>query len=127
MCRDGITMQSRRQIKQLATALGGIPVWSCLPGSAAARLGVRYGDVILEVNGQRTSNVDEYIAARNVRRDGLSVLIFRDGREYTLETTFEASAAALSRAHLERAAKHLAASRLLATEERTPPSERNLA
>ena len=119
-------MQSRRQLAQLAAALGGIPIWSCLPGSAAARLGVRYGDVILSVNGRPTPNVDAYIAARNVRRDGFSVVVFRDGREHTLEVTLEARAAPLTRAQLARTAEQLAAARLVPNElpgESSPPSE----
>lgn len=120
------TMQSRRQLAQLAAALGGIPIWSCLPGSAAARLGVRYGDVIVSVNGRPTPNVDAYIEARNVRRDGLSVVVFRDGREHTLEVTLEPRAAPLTRAQLARTAEQLAAARLVPNElagEPSPPSE----
>jgi len=119
-----LTMQSRSQLAQLAAALGGIPVWGCLPGSAAARLGVRYGDVILSVNGRSTPNVDDYIEARNGRRDGLVVVIFRDGREHTLEVSLEARAVPLTRAQLERTADQVAAARLLPSE-RMPPSESN--
>lgn len=119
-------MQSRKQLAQLAAALGGIPIWSCLPGSAAARLGVRYGDVIVSVNGRPTPNVDAYIEARNVRRDGLSVVVFRDGREHMLEVTLEPRAAPLTRAQLARTAEQLAAARLMPNDhsgEPSPPSE----
>jgi len=120
------TMQSRRQLAQLATALGGIPIWSCLPGSAAARLGVRYGDVILSVNGRPTPTVSAYVEARNVRRDGLSVVVFRDGREHTLEVALDPRAAPLTRTQLQRTAEQLAAARLVPNEQlpdSSPPSE----
>ena len=117
-------MQSRNQLAQLAAALGGIPVWGCLPGSAAARLGVRYGDVILSVNGRPTPNVDDYIQARNDRPDGLLMVIFRDGREHTLEIALEGRATPLTRAQLERTADQVVAARLLPSE-RVPPSESN--
>lgn len=117
-------MQSRRQLSQLAAALGGIPVWGCLPGSAAARLGVRYGDVILSVNGHPTPDVEAYIEARNIRRDGLTAVVFRDGREYSVEASLDAGAAPLTRMQLERTAEHVSAARLIA-DERVPPSETN--
>jgi C-terminal processing protease CtpA/Prc len=120
------TMQSRRQLAQLAAALGGIPIWSCLPGSAAARIGVRYGDVIVSVNGRPTPNVTAYIEARNARDDGLSVVVFRDGREHTLEVALEPRTAPLTRAQLERTAEQLAAARLVPSElpgDPGPPSE----
>jgi len=119
-----LTMQSRRQLAQLATALGGIPVWGCLPGSAAARIGVRYGDVILSVNGRPTPNVDEYIEARNVRRDGLSVVVFRDGREHLIEVSLPTRSGPLTRAQLERTADQLASARLVPGEQ-IPPSDTN--
>jgi C-terminal processing protease CtpA/Prc len=119
-----LMIQSRKQLAQLATALGGVPVWGCLPGSAAARLGMRYGDVILSVNGRPTPNVDDYIEARNDRPDGLLVVIFRDGREHTLEVSLEGRPTPLTRAQLESTAAQVAAARLLPSE-RVPPSESN--
>jgi C-terminal processing protease CtpA/Prc len=119
-------MQSRRQLAQLAAALGGIPIWSCLPGSAADRLGVRYGDVLLSVNGRPTPDAEAFIAARSARPDGLSVVVFRDGREHTLELALEPRSAPLTRAELKRTAEQLAAARLVPAElagEPMPPSE----
>jgi len=120
-------MQSRRQLAQLAAALGGIPIWSCLPGSAAERLGVRYGDVLLSVNGQPTPDAESYVAARSLRRDGLSVVVFRDGREHALDISFEPRSASLTRAELQRTAEQLAAARLVSPlelgNEPSPPSE----
>ena len=118
-------MQSRRQLAQLAAALGGIPIWSCLPGSAAARLGVRYGDVLLSVNGRPTPDVEAYVEARGLRSDGLAIVVFRDGREHTFELSLETRSAPLTRAELQRTGEHLAAARLVAAElsEPIPPSE----
>jgi S1-C subfamily serine protease len=113
-------MQSRSQLTQLAATLGGIPVWGCLPGSPAARLGLRYGDVILSVNGRPTPSPDEYVSARDERRDALALVIFRDGQELSLELSLEARSEPLTREELEGTVKHVAAARLVQTEH--PPA-----
>jgi S1-C subfamily serine protease len=65
----------------LAKALEGIPVLGALGGSPAARAGIRYGDVLLSVNGRRTKTVLDYIEAKNLRSDGMEVTVFRTGSE----------------------------------------------
>jgi S1-C subfamily serine protease len=74
-------MMTTRQIDEIAVAVRGVPVRGCLPGSTAAKAGVRYGDIVLAVNGFPTPGLDEYRAARNVRRDGCELRLLRDGRE----------------------------------------------
>lgn len=106
-------MQSRNQLAELATALGGIPVWGCLPGSQAQRAGVRYGDVILTVNGVPTANVEEYVSARALDEDAIALVVFREGRELTLSVPLSATAAPVGHEALERAAAQLGAARLL--------------
>jgi S1-C subfamily serine protease len=113
-------MQSRNQVAQLATTLGGIPVWGCLPNSPAARLGIRYGDVILSVNGRPTPSADEYAVARDSRRDALVLVIFRDGQERTLELSLDARSTPLTREELEGTVQHVATARLVPTEH--PPA-----
>jgi S1-C subfamily serine protease len=81
-------MISRKQLEEIAATVEGVPVWGCLPGSTAAEAGVRYGDILLEVNGMRTPGIDEYIEARALRGDGLELRIFRDGKELELFVAF---------------------------------------
>jgi len=77
-------MIRRQQLEQLAEAVQGIPVLGCLPGSTASEAGVRYGDIVLEVNGLRTINIDDYLAGRRLRSDGMDLRLFRDGNEFSL-------------------------------------------
>ncbi|MGC4092762.1 MAG: PDZ domain-containing protein [Polyangiaceae bacterium] len=69
-------------LSRLAESLNGLPVYGCLPGSPAARAGVRFGDIVLSVDGQVTSNWVEYIAARQNSGSSIVVRLFRDGREF---------------------------------------------
>ena len=117
------SMQSRKQLARLAEALGGIPVWGCLPGSPAQRVGVRYGDVLLSVNGQRTSTVEEFVDARASRPDMAEVVVFRDGDELTLRLELEA-ATPLTDDQMRAAALQVAEARLAPTDH-PPPSEPN--
>jgi len=77
-------MIRRQQLEQLAEAVQGIPVLGCLPGSTASEAGVRYGDIVLEVNGLRTISIDDYLAGRKLRSDGMDLRLFRDGNEFSL-------------------------------------------
>jgi len=77
-------MIRRQQLEALAEAVQGIPVLGCLPGSTASEAGVRYGDIVLEVNGLRTINIDDYLAGKRLRSDGMALRLFRDGNELAL-------------------------------------------
>lgn len=81
-------MISKKTIFELATAIGGIPVLGALAGSPAAQAGIRYGDILLSVNGHRIRTVVDYVEAKALRTDGMDVLIFRDGVEQTLALTY---------------------------------------
>jgi S1-C subfamily serine protease len=105
-------MLNRDQLAKLAESLRGIPVWGALPGSVAQRCGVRYGDIVLSVNGMQTSNADEYVEARSRRRDGADVVIFRSGRELLVQLSFD-DAAAPNRERVLHVARELASARLL--------------
>jgi predicted metalloprotease with PDZ domain len=74
-------MIARAQLFALAKALEGIPVLGALSGSPAARAGIRYGDVLLSVNGMRTRTVLDYVEAKGLRDDGMDVVVFRSGSE----------------------------------------------
>jgi hypothetical protein len=72
----------------LARALEGMPVLGCVEGEQAAAAGIRYGDVLLYVNGRRTRTLADYIEAKQLRRDSMNVVLFRDGREQFIELSF---------------------------------------
>lgn len=77
-------MIPKKSLYAMATALGGVPVLGALSGSAAARAGVRYGDILLEVNGVPTPTMLDYIQARSRRDDGMDVVVFRAGERHEL-------------------------------------------
>jgi S1-C subfamily serine protease len=81
-------MMSRKQLEEIAATVQGVPVWGCLPGSTAAEAGVRYGDIVLSVNGVPTPGIDEYLEARKLRTDGFELRLFRAGTELTLFVPF---------------------------------------
>jgi S1-C subfamily serine protease len=72
-------MIPKSALYRLAAALEGVAIVGVLPGSPSARAGMRYGDVLLEVNGRRVKTFDDYIAARGQRTDGMDVVFFRSG------------------------------------------------
>jgi S1-C subfamily serine protease len=85
-------MISKQAVFALAKALEGLPVLGTLEGTPAARAGVRYGDVLLSVNGMRTRSAADYVEAKNLRLDGMEIVIFRSGASITLSLTYDAAA-----------------------------------
>jgi serine protease DegQ len=83
-----------RDLERLAAAYGGIAVLGAISGSPAARVGIRYGDILLEVNGVPVTTVDDYLAARELRDDHMELRLVRDGRELTLSLSWPNSRAA---------------------------------
>lgn len=81
-------MMSRKQLEEMANTVQGVPVLGCLPGSTSAQAGVRYGDIVLSVNGMPTPGIDEYLAARKLRSDGYELRLFRAGVELTVFVPF---------------------------------------
>jgi len=111
-------MIRRRQLEELAEVVQGIPVLGCLPGSTASEAGVRYGDIVLEVNGLRTVNIDDYLAGRKLRSDGMDLRLFRDGNELLL---FVALRPVEGEARWEVLAQMLADARLGSESSAPPP------
>ena len=72
-------------ITRLATRLKGVPVLGCRPGSPAARAGVRYGDILVAVNGMATPDWSAYVEARALARGHMRVELFRAGETLTFE------------------------------------------
>ncbi|MBX7115451.1 MAG: PDZ domain-containing protein [Myxococcaceae bacterium] len=69
-------------LTNLAEALGGLCLLGTMPGSPADRAGLRYGDIVLEVNDKRTSTWEEYAEAVSKLSGTMSVRFFRDGAEH---------------------------------------------
>jgi len=109
-------MMPRKQLEEVATALEGVPVWGCLPGSAAAEVGVRYGDIVLRVNGVRTQGIEDYLEARALRADGMDVVLFRAGQELALFVPFRQPTGSL-----EQLALQVADGRFVNPEPSAPP------
>ncbi len=82
-------MIPKRSVFALAKALDGIPVLGTLEGTPAAQAGIRYGDVLLSVNGMRTRNMFDYVEAKALRSDGMEIIVFRGGAEQKRELTYE--------------------------------------
>ncbi|MEY4580370.1 MAG: hypothetical protein RL701_5073 [Pseudomonadota bacterium] len=77
-------MLSPTDLARLATALGGLPILGCLNGSPAADAGIRYGDILLSVDGKPTTSWDDFLAARKVSTDHMLARVFRQGVEFDI-------------------------------------------
>ena len=80
-------MLKKSDLALLAQRLNGIPVHGTLPGSPADRAGIRYGDVLLLVDGMPTPTWDDYLEVRRNSGASLELRLFRDGEE--LDVTLE--------------------------------------
>jgi len=67
------------KLERLAKLLGGIPVWEVFPESGAAQAGVRFGDIILKVNGTKTPTFEMFLEAGEKHLDFLEFEVFRNG------------------------------------------------
>lgn len=85
-------MIAKESLFALAKVLEGIPVLGTLSGTPAARAGIRYGDVLLSVNGMRTRTVLDYIEAKALREGGMEIVVFRSGSETVETLTYDESA-----------------------------------
>ena len=72
-------------VTRMAARLNGVPVLGCRPGSPAARAGVRYGDVLVSVNGTPTPDWGSYVEARAKNPGSMQVDVFRAGEILTFD------------------------------------------
>ena len=114
-------MMQRKQLEEIAAAVQGVPVWGCLPGSTAAEAGVRYGDIVLAVNGVPTPSIVEYLEGRKLRSDGFELLLFRDGAELSVFVPFRAPAEPMA-----ALAAQIADGRYVAPSDSSPPPPKPL-
>src|SRR5690349_19996568 len=89
-----------RSLLALAKALEGLPILGALEGTPAAKAGIRYGDVLLSVNGMRTRTVVDYVEAKNLRADGMDIVVFHAGEERIAELTYSEAATPVDAAAL---------------------------
>lgn len=84
-------MIARKSLYELANVLDGLPILGVLEGTPAARVGVRYGDILLSVNGMKTRTVADYVQAKSLRSDGMSIVYFRGGQECSEDISYDVS------------------------------------
>ena len=82
-------MLKQSDLLTIARTLGGLPVYGCLPGSPADRAGIRYGDVLLAVDGRATRSWDDYIEIRRHSGASIRVRLFRDGVEFEVDLALQ--------------------------------------
>lgn len=76
-------MKKRKEILALADAEGGVPLWGCVPGSPAAIAGLRYGDILLRVDGERVRSIKDYVEATDNAQGPFEVVVRRDADLFT--------------------------------------------
>lgn len=72
-------MKSPREIQAVADILGGVPILGVVPGSPAECSGLRYGDIVLSLNGVATDSFEAFLCAHDTNSGELAIEVFRDG------------------------------------------------
>ena len=70
------------ELSRVASTLGGVVILGCLHGSPADRAGIRYGDIMLSINGIPTATWSDFFQARRRCKGQMTVRIFREGHEF---------------------------------------------
>jgi S1-C subfamily serine protease len=78
-------------IEEIAKIYNGLPLLSCLPGSPAARAGLRWGDIVISVNGIATPDAMAFVRAREARQGAALVRFVRAGVEQEIELSWEST------------------------------------
>ncbi len=69
--------------------LNGIAILGALPDSPAAEYGLKYGDILLSVNGRAMSSVEDFLSARAEAQGKMDLVIRRDN--HVMEISFDVS------------------------------------
>lgn len=80
-------MQLPEELTRVATSLSGLPILGCASGSPAARAGLRYGDIVLSLNGTPTPSWTAFFDASGRANGLLRLRVNRHGRELELVLT----------------------------------------
>ncbi|MGC4089608.1 MAG: PDZ domain-containing protein [Polyangiaceae bacterium] len=80
-------MKSPREIQAIANIIGGVPILGVVPGSPAELSGLRYGDIVLSLNGVATQNFEQFLGAHDKSGGELAIEVFRDGMRIALAMT----------------------------------------
>lgn len=83
-------MQHPHELTLVANSLSGLPILGCSSGSPAALAGLRYGDIVLSVDGAPTPSWMAFFAA--AQAESLCLRVFRYGRELQLTLSLAANA-----------------------------------
>lgn len=83
-------MKNPEDLETIARLLGGVPIWGVLPGSAAHRAGMRYGDIVIRVNGIETPNFAQYLRAQGGRSKHIEFEVLRHGVLHKLDVEVDA-------------------------------------
>ncbi len=78
-------MKKVDELTKLAGLLKGLVVLGCQRDSPAARAGVRYGDILLSINGTPTPDWSSFVKARSQVERTMALVLFRDGAEFNVE------------------------------------------
>lgn len=77
---EPVTPELRRELGAPATR--GMAVAEVLPGSPADRIGLKRGDIILEVNGRPVDDIKSWQKVMGGVQDSAVLLVWRDGRTF---------------------------------------------
>jgi serine protease Do len=86
----GVQELSLERIKSLNLKENiGVEVKTVIPNAPAATVGIRVGDIILEVNGQKVEGTEQFAASIGVRLPGtkITLTIWRDGAKQNIAAT----------------------------------------
>jgi S1-C subfamily serine protease len=79
---------SASAFEKMAQIYGGMPLLATMPDSPASRAGLRWGDIVIAVNGLPTPDTEAFIKAREARIDGAVVRFVREGVEREVELSW---------------------------------------
>ena len=77
-------MQSIQDLQKMADIYQGLLVLGIIPNSPSALAGVQRGDILMEINGVRITNADDYMAVPKDADGSMEIVVIRDHQEVEL-------------------------------------------